>query len=340
MKRLLFVLSMYHKDVDKAVELTKWMIELGTKTQDRALVVTTVKASSLSATAQVIENLGQIFEGGVTHYPLAAEEERGPWYSNNFMFRSVAQYVQHAIKDIDGFYFFEPDCLPVSKDWWERIRNEYDACGMPFMGDVRGVTHDLNSPLHMNGSGIYPQNVAKYSVKALCAESQPWDAVARDEIVPNAHPTKLIRTYFNTWNYRRIDDRIVTRLGRNGVADQGDDTPVDMRAAVIHGCKDDSLLNLLRESRAGIEQAKVKKATLPPSTRNQLSAKVKNHDGEQATGKLKAKKSALTVTDFSPKEKKSVDGLVKTLAIFCRNDATRAYVRDRLHQSRVLQGAE
>lgn len=333
MKSILFVLSMYHRDVTTAVDVTRWMIELGTKCNDRALVVTTMRATSLPEVAQVIHNLQQVFLGGVEHYALKSEDERGPWFSNNFMFRSVAQYIAHKIKDTDAFYFFEPDCTPMIPEWWDKIKAEYQNCGTPFMGDVRGVTHAIDAERHMNGSGIYPQNVAKFSIKALRADAQPWDAYARDEIVPRAAATRLITTLFNTIDYREADGQIITRLGHNGVRNAGPDVGIDARAVVVHGCKDGSLLAILRR-----RKSEVKEKHLTPKVlggRGNLASLTTEQSQATIRQKLGKRKLAMAKTDLTSEEERQVKGLVATLEIFCGNAGRHARVKSIVSQSKL-----
>ena len=72
----------------------------------------------------------------------------------------------------------------------------------------------------MNGSAIYPQNVAKYSVLALRAESDPWDTLAREEILPQCPGDKADRDLISTRSITEsVENDIVVRIGLDGSAE-------------------------------------------------------------------------------------------------------------------------
>lgn len=339
MKKLLFVLSCYHKDVGEGLELTRWMRELGTECADRALLVTTKQASNMPEVGQILQNLEMIFRGGVDHCPLVIEDERGPWFSNNFMFRSVAKHVEHLYKDIDGWYNFEPDCLPLRKDWWEQIKTAFRACEKPFMGDVRPVSGEQNAPLHLNGSAIYPQNVAKYSVMALRAQDQPWDYYAREEIVPQSQHTLLIQTLFNTINYREVDGKVWTRYvrpgGQKGIQDEGAEVAVSDEAVIVHGCKDGSLRAILR-ARLTSKRVRAIPAPLAKSKGRGVTELVRNPNANENISKALRNKRSLAKVDLTPEEERSVTGLITALELFCRNDQTKQRVLSMLGKSELM----
>lgn len=189
---------------------------------------------------------------GITGWPLASNKH----------FKLVAQRINESgIRE--AFYFFELDNVPMRKGWLDEIHNEYVEANKPYMGCVvptRGFRNTPNGPVaedgepHMVGTGIYPPNLWAYSVKLKTVDRQafisalpiePFDVAMRHEVTPSAHCTKLIQHLWRTQNYRKEGDQIVCDDTDGVTANESHKAPVCPNAAVIHGCKDDSLLNLV-----------------------------------------------------------------------------------------------
>jgi hypothetical protein len=137
------------------------------------------------------------------------------WRPNNNMFRGVADYFQHFLgypKKPDGtanvqvpqiaaaFFYLEPDCAILKRDWWSQLTGAYRTARKPFMGVIRQSKRTDGSalPRHMNGCGFYPNPVVTYSQSLYVAstnkhpEAAPFDVAGGITVVPQCKDTNLL----------------------------------------------------------------------------------------------------------------------------------------------------
>ena len=133
-----------------------------------------------------------------------------------------------------GILLLEADCVPVSRDWaaalhesWSRAR----ASGRVIMGSWRPLCGPRG---HINGNMIFDPKLARMVPLGPVPESEPWDVVHAEPLLPRAARTGLIR---NLWRERFVPRaRLVT-------PECGTRAPV-----LIHGVKDDSAWDLCLEN--------------------------------------------------------------------------------------------
>ena len=193
------------------------------------------------------------------------------------------KYVARKIMDLklkEAFYFFELDNTPMAAGWLDRLQNEYIDANKPYMGHVcptRGYLHQPDGTTipqdgepHMVGTGIYPPNLAAYSVKLTAIDRpspwtrmqlEPFDVAMRHEVVPTAHATKLIQHNWQTRNYREENGQIVCDDNDGIGPNESHKKPWDQVAIIIHGCKDDSLPNLVLKGLSPTNSTKEKVAS-------------------------------------------------------------------------------
>lgn len=157
-------------------------------------------------------------------------------------------------------YNFELDNVPMKKGWLDTLEREYHGAGQPFMGCVvktRGFVDGQpvsTGERHMVGTGIYPHDFAKRSVKLnsvarimawVKTPLEPYDIQLRHEIVPQAHHTNKIAHRFKTVNYRIEGGQLVCDNQPGNPEAASHAAPVGADVCVVHGCKDDSLAKLV-----------------------------------------------------------------------------------------------
>lgn len=152
-----------------------------------------------------------------------ASGEHRDWRPNNLMFRGVADYFNtlayHKKKDASGqivddlrqpyigaFYYLEPDCAILKKDWFSQLCAEYKTSRKPFLGAYRDtarlVKDNRKLPPHINGSAIYPNPCVNHAPALVVAamndhpEAAPFDVLAGPTVVPLAKQTRLIYVDF------------------------------------------------------------------------------------------------------------------------------------------------
>jgi predicted GH43/DUF377 family glycosyl hydrolase len=140
--------------------------------------------------------------------------------------------------------WWEADSTPLVKGWYDIIKSEYASGGKPFMGCI---TERINGwEPHMNGVGVYPADVASYSVNAMLCRSAPFDIVA----------------WRDTAQYTHRANHIIQHHCR----EDGDSTHFPDQASVesivhpgvvlFHRTKDGSLIDRLRDPKSVSEIVK------------------------------------------------------------------------------------
>ena len=162
--------------------------------------------------------------------------------------------------------WMELDMLPVQKGWLQALRNGYQLCGKPFMGNVVPTAWTEEGKLvvkedddMMMGCGVYPANMhADERFRPLLADlvkppprnpNTPFDFYLRHAMRHAGFAnTKLIADMWQTHEYKRTGKGITCkpvsldkpRRERGGLV------PSD--AVLVHGCKDGTLAELVLSS--------------------------------------------------------------------------------------------
>jgi hypothetical protein len=141
-----------------------------------------------------------------------------------------------------------------------KLLTEYNLNQKPFMGVLEPTLKSnaegqvVTDGAHMVGVGVYPPNVAGYSIlwKYSAQMGQPFDILCQWEITPKTHNTSLIQHAFRTSNYE------VTKEGIKGTNDpelpEGVmfDRVLSPTAVLHHGCQDGSLFKVLSQKDTSI----------------------------------------------------------------------------------------
>lgn len=220
------------KDFDRAIDLAAWMKELPCQySRHTALAVGafTLDKDQIKAFANKLREVG--FRD--VYAIQAQSEDPVSWpRAANAMWRLAADYVKDQARC--SWLWLEPDSIPMSPGWLDRIEQEYLQSKKAFMGTLYSIPHK-----HMNGVGVYPANVRRFNPAMFNAEffNAPFDVVRPDLTLRDAH---------------------ITRLFCRSLADPATNTPhsfhdeaslsiIPPDCAVFHGCKDGSLIQRLRE---------------------------------------------------------------------------------------------
>lgn len=249
---MLFVLPFCQWDEKKALSLLEWMFQLHGQLDADAVAICTTGCTQRS---QVYQALAKVFKRAcvVPHLnpwePVPRKDTSTGWPGGpNAMFKATCKQMLNPsgmtvrgfperVKEHDSFYYFEPDNLPLSPDWWQKINEEYDRvkAERPCMGalnvhDNRDWDGVHRKGEHLVGTAIYPRDIWNRIPLLHTAEHFAWDTWASEQICPLAHSTRLIHHNNRAKNYCHPKQ-------------------IPGECVVIHGCKDDSLLNLMRAGR-------------------------------------------------------------------------------------------
>jgi hypothetical protein len=222
-----------------------WCVELG-GTDGHYLHL--IPSSGLDITALILK-ADIIFNGRVSIIK-DEEDQTSDWQNTeqlrsasgpNSAFRQVAWHFYHG--QLGAYFWCELDCIPLRKDWLDRLETEYKSCGKPFMGAHVQIE---SVPEHMSGNAIYV-NVPELAPGLVQrtnwtpkGQSQSYelafDIAGAREVLPKAHFTNLIQHKFR---FKGFESRAEF------------DAVIDPNAVVFHSDKSGSIYPYLRDKILG-----------------------------------------------------------------------------------------
>ena len=209
--------------------LLRWMRELGSCLNHDLLLYNDPRCQE-----KVVRPITEAARGTFrTVQSLAAKAQIDGWPQGaNYFFRTASSVCSYK-SDLKYFMWLEPDAIPISPGWLDKIEAEYLAAGKPFMGAYVDVVIDGKQvPPHMSGIGVYQNPVYMIAGEAYRAVDEAWDMAARHQIVPNAHFTQLIE---HAWRHNSFTNRHELT------------TQIRPETILFHSSKDGSLIQLLRQ---------------------------------------------------------------------------------------------
>lgn len=225
---MLTAIAHCQKENAQVKQLAEWMAELGPYPNHRLLVGRDEKAepnlfaNSGFSNVEEITVIGDVWN----HWP----------ESCNNAFRQIAKYIEYGSKE--PWLWCEADCVPLSKDWLDKIEAEYQEAlrhGKVFLGDF---VH-INEPGfidHMSGVAVYPGVMSDHAGDALLAHEIAWDCYAASQILPRMQKSKLI---LHRWKYPAFESREQVEKSIFQVKPD---------CVLFHANKDGSLIPLLRDN--------------------------------------------------------------------------------------------
>ena len=184
------------------------------------------------------------------------KDERGWPMSPNSMFALSVDWIERS-EYVGPWYFFELDNTPLRAGWADELQDEYILKGKPFLGvkhpniwtEPDGTRYH-DGGFHMVGTGIYPSPLSPHSILWRHLGTVAFDVFLMHETVPYMAHTDLIQHNWCSQNYRREKGHIVCDPLKGKEVD-GLHATVKPDAAVLHGCKDLSLLKLFKRTSKG-----------------------------------------------------------------------------------------
>jgi hypothetical protein len=211
MKNLIAAIAYSHKDAEAAARLLAYLRYK--KCKAPLFIFCTKIADKLLITRKIRK--------WHTVHVVPDENELGWPVSATHLF---VRTLQATDKDV---LWVEPDCVPLTDDWFERINSEWENCSKPFMGNQ--VDANASTPAHMTGTAIYGSNWRKYcpelesSIVRDATHCGAWDVDCRENLLKNYQRTYLIQHFWHRFDITK-------------------ELPVDPRAVLFHQCKTGSLM--------------------------------------------------------------------------------------------------
>ena len=126
-----------------------------------------------------------------------------------------------------GFLLFEPDCVPMAKDWIDRLSAEWDrAQGLG--KEIVGHWHqaDPGPELHINGNAIWRTSFFdEHPTWIVGAGTQGWDYFFRDKFIPISMDTNLMHQHWGRYGMSEDEFKSIEKNGEHPVFFHGLKTP-------------------------------------------------------------------------------------------------------------------
>jgi len=228
---MLVVIPVCHKDEELVLKNLDWVAELDGKIEAEC----SISCPEGFAFRAVSEKAMRIFSGGVVMdiYSEWGGDPKWP-QPQNWAWQSTAR---HMARQPLPWLWWEADSTPVRKGWIEALRKEYEAGGKPFMGYV---TDQNGTEPHMAGVGVYPPEVARYSINAMLCRAMPFDVMlARDTLAQTHKANHLIQHHVH-------ENGDSTHFPTSASVDE----IIQPGVVLFHRCKDGSLIDRLRDPRS------------------------------------------------------------------------------------------
>lgn len=250
------VFSFCKTDREQAARLAAWILKLGSVENHKCIIV----HPNDTNTDGMEESLRQAF-GSVEKFTYDAQLSGWPAGPNEQHARIAIAMARRPDKS-GPWLFMEADCLPTRASWLNEIDTAYRLYGMPMLGALNNTFETATSRVvgkHVTGVAVYPQDFARRCplVRNMIETSAEYtrsghmppafDCYYEAYTVPMTYVSPLIQHFWKAQNFREEDGQIICDFQRP----YGATNAVSSEAAMVHGCKDFSLLEIL-EKRLGV----------------------------------------------------------------------------------------
>ncbi len=243
---MICVIPFSRSDFPQAVELLKWINELGGCHQHSCLLVVHSEFQWSDAT-RVLELANKAFRKASL---IASQNKDIGWpRAANDLFLTAATYIHEKLHE--PFFWCDPDCIPLKSGWLDALQTAYEKANKPFLGRVYSCSdRGLPSQL-LSGIAVYPSNAIE-SIGPHCHASRAWDVEAVHTMLQNGADADLIQWFWGQPN-------LAPTFAREKTSQSPINTftlhKLEPNAVVFHRNKDGTLIKLLRE-RLGLHKNK------------------------------------------------------------------------------------
>jgi hypothetical protein len=222
-------LQAYPDDLDVAMDLAKLICEIEPGVRDSEFVFIYRKDCDMRCHKHFEQLAGMRFARAFAR--MARNHEvgwaGGPNMLAHSAFMEMGILLQQELITSDGFLLFEPDCVPLTKDWIDRLSAEWDktkALGK----EAFGHWHQQGGPetLHMNGNAVFSTSFFdRHSNILIGPSTMGWDWFYRDHYVALSRDSDLIYQHYNRHGFSQGEWEAIAKNGT--------------RPALFHGIKTD-----------------------------------------------------------------------------------------------------
>lgn len=178
----------------------------------------------------------------------------------NQCFFEAANYIS-LIRGNDPWLWMEADCVPMRPRWMDAIEAEYYMVGRPILGAFENSwSKGEITGRHVTGVGVYPRDFIHQapSLKTIVAATTQYrdygtippafDVYLSPYSVPLCGESQTMRHYWKSHRYHRTGNGVECAFR----SPYGASPVVDMSAALIHGAKDFSLLDIVQSQLSAV----------------------------------------------------------------------------------------
>ena len=215
-----------------------------------------------SSVNEAAQNLSKHFAGNASTYIFDLDCDLGWPTGCNYYFQQAAWYVGSNYNE--PWLWYEVDTTPTRAGWLdeidkavhalqaEAIREErkvprYFGCSEPTCLEYQGALMS-DAGRQMAAVGVYPSNMDDVlSLRAVSATNIVWNSFLRWYVMADFAELPLIQNNWRTEKYARVppDNEIGCMSCANWAWDVHFNKPIGPEVALVHGCKDGSLLDTL-----------------------------------------------------------------------------------------------
>jgi hypothetical protein len=232
-----------------ALELARHIECLGGVKEHKLLLLNPSNVSAVEILAVLENSFGWLKH--ITYPPRLNGWPDGP----NQCYSVAAQEVMKIAGD-EPWLWLEADCVPMYPRWLDDIQHEHRYCGMPILGALEPTfALDGNAvSKHVTGVAVYPHDWWKKCpvLRSLVTTTETYrtqgglppafDVYIAPYSVPLCGFGSTMRHYWKSHTYRQVGGEVLCRFQ----SPYGASPTVDMNAALIHGCKDYTLLDIVQ----------------------------------------------------------------------------------------------
>jgi len=183
---MIVAISYYDGDLAQMRRWASHVAKLGSYKAHK-LILAPVRGVSTEGIKDTLQGVfGEIIIENCTHV------QSGWPLSCNLAFEQVCWLVSMKLKE--PFLWMEPDAIPLTPDWIDKIAAAYASCGKPFMGDFVGINGIMpNGVDHMSGVAVYHWDLHRLAPSLFNNEFTAWDIASAGNVVPQMARTDLIQ---------------------------------------------------------------------------------------------------------------------------------------------------
>jgi len=163
----------------------------------------------------------------------------------------------------EPWLFMEADCVTTRPSSLDEMAQEYQYCGQPVLGvleNTYGPDGEI-SGRHPNGVAIYPwdwwkicpilssMEAATDSYRSSGNLPPAFDCYQAPYSTPRCAESRTIANLWKSFGFTEENGQVKCQFRQ----EYGASAIVDMNAALIHGCKDFSLLNIVQSRIAALD---------------------------------------------------------------------------------------